>query len=69
MDTASYIEVTVTRFVRHEGTLILFLARTEEDEEVTIALHPGYAADLMEALMRAEEPEIQVPWYVVVAYT
>jgi hypothetical protein len=41
MDTATYIAVSVTRFVRDEGTLILFAARAEDDEEVTIARPPS----------------------------
>jgi hypothetical protein len=69
MDASDYVAVTVTRFLRHEPTLVLFAARTEDGEEVTIALHPPYAQDLMEGLMRAEQPQIQVPEYIVVAYS
>jgi hypothetical protein len=67
MDEVEYVPVTVTSFERDEGTLVLFRALTEDEEEVTIALQPGYTEDIMRGLMRGNQPMIEVPWYVVVA--
>jgi hypothetical protein len=60
-----YVSVIVTSFERDEGTLVLFSALSEDEEEVTIALLPGCASDLMDGLMRGERPEIEIPWYLV----
>jgi hypothetical protein len=65
VDEVEYIPVVVTSFERDEGTLVLFNALTDYEEQVTICVHPPYVSDIMSGLMRGEQPKIEVPWYII----
>lgn len=57
------ILATVTGILRHDGSMAVLSAVTEDDEEIIFACELRYAADIVEALHRGEEPQVEVaPW-------
>lgn len=59
-------EITVTGFVRDEGSLVLLAGLTEDNREVVFACEHRYAQDILAAVERGEEPVAEVPDYLVV---
>jgi hypothetical protein len=67
-DASQYVDVTIVSFLRNEGTLALFSGMVEDEQEVTVSLHPGYTEDVMALLMQGEQVELQVPEYLIVPW-
>lgn len=59
------ILATVTGIIRHDMSMAVLVAVTDEDEEILFACELRYAVDIAEALHRGEEPRCAVaPWMV-----
>jgi hypothetical protein len=58
--------VTVTGLVRDEGTLVLLSGLTEDNRDVIFACERRPAIDIMEAVAAGDEPEAQVPSYMII---
>jgi hypothetical protein len=59
--------ILATGFVRDEGTLVLLSGLTEHNRPVTFAVEHRYAADILAAVEAGEEPECEVPHYLIVS--
>jgi hypothetical protein len=59
-------EITVTGFVRDEGSLVLLSGLTEDNREVVFACEHRYARDILEAVEAGDEPVAAVPDYLIV---
>lgn len=60
-------EITVTGFVRDEGSLVLLSGLTDSEDEVTFAVEHRYAPDILAAVEADEEPVVvDVPDYLIV---
>jgi hypothetical protein len=58
--------ITVTGFVRDEGTLVLLSGLTEDNRDVVFACEHRYAPDILAAVEAGEEPLVEVPSYLIV---
>ena len=59
-------EITVTGFVRDEGSLVLLCGLTDSEHPVTFAVEHRYASDILAAVAADEEPVVvDVPDYLV----
>lgn len=59
-------EITVTGFVRDEGSLVLLSGLTEDNQEVIFACEHRYAGDILAAVETGDEPVAEVPDYLIV---
>lgn len=61
--------VTVTEFVRDEGTVLVFAGFDEDGDRVLFAADHRPGHDLAAALSRGEQPQAEVePWQIVGAF-
>ena len=65
LDQDDDILATVTGIVRHDQSMAVLSAYTDDDQEVTFACELRYAVDIVEALHCGEEPRVAIaPWMV-----
>lgn len=59
--------ILATGFVRDEGTLVLLSGLTEYNRPVIFAVEHRYAFDILAAIEAGDEPECEVPSYLIVS--
>lgn len=57
--------ITVTGFVRDEGTIVVLSGLTEENDEVVFACEHRMAPAILDAVEAGEEPVAEVPDYMI----